>query len=212
VTPLPALAAYRLLAGTYDDSPNALLSLERRTLGDLLPDVEGCEVLDAASGTGYWANYCTERGARAIAVDFCAEMLVRAPRPAVLADVNQIPLPSGIADITICAFGLGYAPRCMGELARVTRTGGIVIVSDVHPDAVQRGWTRSFRHQGRVIDVRHEPYRLQDLGARDLELTAIREPNFGKPEREIFREAGKLAEFDRAASQPAIFVARWVRL
>jgi SAM-dependent methyltransferase len=139
-------------------------------------------------------------------------MLVRAPRPAVLADVNRLPIADGVADITICAFGLGYAPRCLAELARVTKTGGIVIASDIHPNAIQRGWTRTFRHEGRVIDVEHEPYRLQDLRAPNLELTAMREPCFGAPEREIFRDAGKLAEFERGASYPAIFVARWVRL
>src|ERR1700722_6984537 len=121
MTVLAPREAYQRLAKEYDSSPNALIALEQRTMAPLLPeDLEGRTVIDVASGTGRWANHCRERGARAIAVDFCHEM-----RPSVQADATRLPLPDASADVAICAFALGYAPTCFAELVRITKPGGM---------------------------------------------------------------------------------------
>ena len=178
----------------------------------LLPDhMEGLTVVDVASGTGRWALHCGQRGARAIAVDFCHEMLRIAPMPAVQADSQRLPLPDASADIVICAFALGYAPTGFAELVRITRPGGTLLVSDVHPEALNRGWTRSFRHREGVIQIRDEPYALADLHAPGLQLSCLIEPRLGPPEREFFEWAGRLHRFDEACREPAIFVARFER-
>ncbi|MCU1334828.1 MAG: Methyltransferase type 11 [Bryobacterales bacterium] len=212
MTTLAPIDAYRLLAQDYDASPNPLLALEQRTMRSLFPSLPGARVVDVAAGTGRWASYCRAQGAQTIAMDFCPEMLTSAPEPVVLADANQLPLPDAIADVTICAFALGYAPACLPELARVTRNGGTVLVSDVHPEAIRRGWTRSFRHGSEVIGVAHHLYNLDDLFAMDLRLDCLIEPRFGEPERAVFAKAGKLAAFEEAAREPAIFVARWIKI
>lgn len=203
--------AYRLLAPDYDSAPNPMLTLEERSMIPLLPELRGAAVIDVAAGTGRWASYCRTRGARTIAADFCLDMLAHAPGPAVLTDANQLPFRDGALDAAICAFAIGYAPACLSELARVTRPGGVVLVSDVHPDAIRRGWTRSFRHGADVIEVAHQPYDLEDLAARGLTLDGLIEPKFGEPERAVFARAGKLAMFEEAARHPAIFVARWTK-
>jgi hypothetical protein len=106
---------------------------------------------------------------------------------------------------------MGYAPGCLPELARITRKGGTILVSDVHPDAIRRGWTRTFSHPAGTIEVTHHLYTLADLVAPDLRLDALHEPRFGEPEREVFAKAGKLVAFDEAARYPALFVARWIK-
>ena len=211
VTTLSPMDAYRLLARDYDRIPNPMLALEQRTMTPLFPSLRGACVVDAAAGTGRWASYCGSQGAGTIALDFCEEMLSGAPRPAVVADINRLPLPDGIADVTICAFAIGYAPTCLPELARITRIGGTVLVSDVHPDAIRRGWTRRFSHPIGVIEVKHHPYTIEDLVAPDLQLDCLEEPRFGEPEREVFAKAGKLEAFEEAARRPALFVARWIK-
>jgi ubiquinone/menaquinone biosynthesis C-methylase UbiE len=208
---LEPIDAYRLLAQDYDSSPNPLLALEQRTMAALLPPLRGTRVVDAAAGTGRWASHCQTRGAQTIAADFCLEMLACAPGPVVLADANRLPLPDGFADVTICAFALGYAPACLPELARVTRRGGAVLVSDVHPEAIRSGWTRTFRQGSGVISVAHHPYALKDLFAAGLRLDCIVEPRFGEPERAVFAKAGRIEAFEVAARDPAIFVSRWIK-
>jgi ubiquinone/menaquinone biosynthesis C-methylase UbiE len=212
MTALPAQAAYRILAKDYDAQPNALLNLEARTLGPLLTGLQHKRVVDAAAGTGRWAHYCEQRGARVVAVDICREMLDHAKPPAVVADVNRLPFKDASADVAICTFALGYAPAGLEELCRITQRGGVVLASDMHPDAIRRGWTRTFRSGEEVVEVAHHPYALEDLHVRGLELTHLLEPPLGPPEREIFERLGRLHRFDEAAKGPAIFVARWVRI
>ncbi len=211
MTVLEPRDAYRLLAERYDSTPNALVALEQRSLAPLLPDMRGKRVVDVAAGTGRWAAYCASRGARTVALDFCREMLVRAQGHVVQAEAARLPLPDSCADVTICAMALGYAPASFAELARITRRGGTLLVSDVHPDAVRRGWTRSFRHGQQVIEVSHQPYALDDLHAPALELTCLIEPRLGEPERQIFEQAGRPELFREASREPAIFVARWIK-
>ena len=181
----------------------------------LLSDVTCKTVVDAAAGTGRWARYCLARGARAVSLDFCTEMLVHAPQPAALADLHCLPLADSCADVTICALALGYAPDCLEELCRITRTGGMVLISDIHPHAIQRGWTRSFRVGSEVLYVEHHSYTLADtldeMRNRGLELASLVEPHFGEPEREIFEHCGHGPRFEAAAEGPAIFVASWIK-
>jgi ubiquinone/menaquinone biosynthesis C-methylase UbiE len=207
----PAREAYALLAPEYDRAPNALLSLEKRIMTPLLGDLRGRRVIDVGAGTGRWASDCAARGASAIAVDFCYEMLRQSIQPAIQADGRLLPLRDSSADLVVCAFVLGYAPEMFAELGRIVRPGGRVLASDVHPEALRRGWTRSFRHSGGVIEVAHRSYSLADLRARDLRLTVFLEPRLGEPERAIFEQAGRAERFAEAGRLPAIFVAQWVR-
>ena len=211
VTTLAPLDAYRLLAQEYDSSPNPLLVLEQRMMTPLLPALCGTTVVDVAAGTGRWSNYCRTQGARTVAVDFCREMLAMAPPCAVLADASQLPVRNDCADVVICAFALGYASGCLPELARITRKRGVVLVSDVHPEAIERGWTRTFHHGQGEIGIEHERYALEDLSTPGLRLDCLIEPRLGERERDVFAQAGKLAAFEEAARHPAIFVARWVK-
>ncbi len=212
MTIVPAAEAYREIAASYNSMPNPLLSLDRRTLPQLLPVLNGQRVIDVAAGTGYWANWCAARGARAIAVDFCWEMLRQAPAPAVLGDSLRLPFRDASADIAICSFGLGYAPGSFGELARIARPGGCVIASDMHPAVIELGWARCFRSAAGVVEVENTRYSIESLTAPGLELETLLEPCFGDAERMIFESAGKLERFEAAAEHRAIFAARWRRV
>ena len=122
-----------------------------------------------------------------------------------LADACRIPLADGAADLTLCSFALGYIPsphQAIGEMARVSRKGGRVVVTDLHPCAQAAGWTRSFRSNGQVYEIDHyeHPVAAWEAAAESagLALDWRVEACFGEPEREIFRQAGK------ASSVPGI--------
>jgi hypothetical protein len=112
----------------------------------------------------------------------------------------------------VCAFALGYAPEIFTELRRIVRPGGMVLASDVHPDALRRGWTRTFRYSGGVVEVAHRHYALEDLRAPDLWRTGLWQPRLGAPERAIFEQAGCAGRYAEASLPPAIFVAQWIRM
>jgi ubiquinone/menaquinone biosynthesis C-methylase UbiE len=213
VTTLPALEAYRVLAAGYDTEPNALIALEERLMPRLLPTLTSRTFIDVGTGTGRWAKYAAANGARAIGIDFCEEMLRAGGGPAsVLADACQLPLPDECADVVLCAFTFGYAPGCFSELRRISRVGGMVAVSDVHPGALERGWKRRFRHNNGPIEIACQTYQISDLHSLGMELIDLIEPRLGLPEKVIFDQAGCPDRFEEAAREPAIFIALFRRI
>ena len=155
-------------SATYDEVPNALLELERRTASPWVAPLARGTVVDVACGTGRWVRHAESLGATAFGLDFCRPMLFRgrtAGSGLIEADAARIPLRDACADLAICAFAAGYIDPLgplLGELSRITRRGGCVLVTDVHPAAIACGWRRSFRHQGELWEIENHARSLGD--------------------------------------------------
>ncbi len=213
-----ALEGHAIWSATYDEAPNALLELERRTVATWLPQLQSKLVADIACGTGRWMRFAEKLGARTVGVDFCRPMLERADADLIQGDARRIPLRDACADFTICAFAAGYveSPELLtAELSRITRRCGHVLVTDVHPRAIASGWRRSFRHGGRVHEIENHAHPIDALlaGASRCGLALLRlaEPTLGEPERRIFRQCGQEHRFESASVTPAIFAMLWRR-
>lgn len=186
----------------------------------LLPDLDGKTVLDLACGTGRWLERLHWLGAsRSLGIDLSGEMLgVALAKPSVSsklarADCLAIPVRDRSMHLIICSFGVSYMadiPALAREVARVSRAGADVYVSDLHPSWRDRGWKRSFRHKDGVIEIDTFCYSLTEIcdafGKAGFTLMARTEPKLGEPERGIFAQAGKLEQFDSACTLPAIYV------
>jgi SAM-dependent methyltransferase len=192
-----------------------------RVLAPRLGILAGRSICDAGSGTGRWMEWASSQGARVFGFDACREMIVESARKRGLqgrsaqADICRIPLKNDSVDLAICSFTLGYLPSAnevLGELARVARC---VIVSDLHPEAVKRGWTRSFRAAGERYEMAQHGHSMAQLDAAAKSARLIpawrSAPSFGEPEREIFRRAGKEGAFEEASRLPAILITAWNR-
>lgn len=219
------LEGYRMWAATYDARPNPLLALERRVLARLLRPARGSCVVDVACGTGYWTHRLAESGAIAYGIDICEDMIGHAQRKDahrarfLVADASEIPLRSETADVTLCSFAASYFPdlmRPMSEMARVTRTGGRVIISDMHPAAAAAGWTRSFRAGEKVYEIGHKQwsddcFRAVGREAR-LQPQEHFDEGFAEPERALFAAAGREHLFAEVSRIPAVRITTWIRL
>jgi ubiquinone/menaquinone biosynthesis C-methylase UbiE len=100
------------------------------------PDrLAGARVLDLGAGTGAVTKAAAAQGADVIAVDLSFDMLAfdRHHRPpSTAADMLAVPLATGAFDVVIAAFSLTHVDppeRGLAEAARVTRTGGVVVVA-----------------------------------------------------------------------------------
>lgn len=147
-TPEPGKGAgvkrlFGAIAGRYDFA-NHLLSggmdfLWRRRAAAIVRAEKPARILDVATGSGDIAlalqKACSD--ATIIATDFCQPMLDRAKvkgvKNIVLADALALPFPTADFDVLTVAFGLRNMEdwsRALGEMARVIRPGGLLLVLD----------------------------------------------------------------------------------
>ncbi len=139
-------------------------------LGLMPAGLQGRSVVDAGCGSGRYLLHALERGAaRVTGVDLSPQMLARAgaelglrTRAAEVAltqgSLTALPIPDGAADLTICGLVLGHLEQlepALAELRRVTRPGGMVLCSDVHPIGHALGWLRDFKSGDRHYAVQH---------------------------------------------------------
>jgi ubiquinone/menaquinone biosynthesis C-methylase UbiE len=215
---------YDLWAPSYGNAPNPLLALEHRLLFPRLPLLAaGKPVVDVGCGTGRWLGDLRKAGASILGVDPSRAMLQQAAtrpelrRGLALGSLEALPVRTGTAGLTLCAFVLSYLPDLPGalsELARTTARGGRVIITDLHPEA-QRAWKRAFDVGACSYEIRSHPFGLDDLlhaaQSAGLRLEDLVQAPFGEPERPIFQEAGREDSFEQLKSIPAVLIALWRR-
>jgi SAM-dependent methyltransferase len=210
---------FRLWAADYDAAPNALLALEMRILSERLRLLPGTRFLDAGSGTGRWMKWAHSRGAKVFGIDSCRAMLAQAERKpglqgrSVLADISAIPLKDSAVDIALCSFTMAYVASPTHALRAMARVSRYVIVSDLHPDAVRAGCTRSFRSGHQRFELQHFDHSIADLDRHARQAGLRRdwriEASFGEPERCIFEAAGKEEAFRNICGIHAVLITSW---
>lgn len=208
----------------YDGTPNPMLHLEERLVAPWIHQIGSRTVADVACGTGRWARHAALRGARVIALDFSAAMLLRASPKlpdgcCVQADATRLPLRAESVDWCICCFAAGYiaSPDALiGELMRITRAGGRIALTDLHPQALESGWKRSFRYAGASYEIQHYAHSIERYHEaarrRALLLEDYAQASLGEPERSIFAAAGREEFFPAAGGVPAVFACLWRRV
>lgn len=189
--------AYGLWAASYPPhAHNPVMRAEERAMLALLPtDLRGRAVLDAGCGSGRYLLHALGRGAsRVTGVDLCVEMLERAGRELaasghggeielVQGNLEKLPVPDASVDLAICGLTIGHLDRlqpALAELCRVTRPGGMLLCSDVHPVGHALGWQRDFRSGDGHYAVRHTPHFYSHwhaaCAALHLEIIQVLEP------------------------------------
>jgi malonyl-CoA O-methyltransferase len=183
-----ARQGYDQWASSYDDEGNPLLALEEPEADEALGDVAGLDVLDAGTGTGRHAIRLAARGARVTAIDFSDKMLAKA-RAKDGADrvrfenhdvTRRLPYDDASFDRVLSALVLEHVADLAAffrELGRVTRPGGRIVVTAMHPAMFLRGVSARFRDQetGEFLRPRSYVLQLSDYvkGALDADLRIV---------------------------------------
>jgi SAM-dependent methyltransferase len=141
------LTGYRHWAATYDEPRNSLFDADEPVMHQIIDALPSGDALDAACGTGRYAEYLAGRGHRVVGVDSSPDMLdrARARVPSgefLLGDLRRLPLPDNCVDLVVSGLALSHVPTLgpvMAEFARVLRPGGHLVISDAHHEIVLRG-------------------------------------------------------------------------
>ncbi|CAE6753470.1 class I SAM-dependent methyltransferase [Xanthomonas arboricola] len=228
VPTLEPAAAYALWAQAYPPhAHNPVMLAEERAMLALMPSVlQGQHVLDAGCGSGRYMLHALRRGALQVTgVDLSPQMLQRAHTelsqhwPAARmrlqqGSLEQLPLDDAVADLSVCGLVVGHLQRlwpALEELHRVTRVGGIVLCSDVHPIGHALGWRRDFKADGQQYAVRHTQHLYSHwhaaCAALGMEIEAVAEPMLDPA------DIAPGARFDQAALRvPVALVLRLRRI
>lgn len=182
---------YAEWAATYDETANAMVSVEEPVVDAILARLEPARALDVACGTGRHARRLAELGWEVTGVDASAEMLdvARSKLPGIRfeeGDLTELPIESDSVDLTVCGLALTHVSDlrpAVVELARVTTPGGSIVTTDIHPFATATGahaFYGSRSGERRFIRNRthlHSDY-LDAFTAAGLEIVGCEEPGF----------------------------------
>jgi SAM-dependent methyltransferase len=148
------VSAYQQQSAGYDaEAGGGLFATDEPVVAACLAGREPGVAVDAACGTGRFAEFLASRGYQVIGVDSSPDMLAHARRRVPdgefhVAALEELPLPDACADVIVCALALVHVPRLdpvLAEFARVLRPGGDLVISDLHHELTTRGSVISAR-------------------------------------------------------------------
>ena len=219
-SPLSARDAYRLWAPAYD-AETAVSFLENLLVKELMEGVPVHDLADVGCGRG---RRMRESGAAfAVGVDLTVEMFGDAAGYArgrlVVSDLRRLPLGDATFDVVWCRLVIGHIvdPRAaFGELARICRPGGVVIVSDFHPAAVAAGHRRTFADsEGSVHEIEHYVHapheQVATASSVGLTPSGRRDGVVGPAIRSFYAAAGKLDAYEHQRGLPLVLALRFQR-
>ena len=163
---------YDQWAATYDtdSKTNWLIALDEIEVERALGAVAGRDLLDVGGGTGRYAVRLARAGARVTVLDFSEQMIAKA-RAKVGAEairfvahdvLTPFPFADGSFDVVFSALVLEHIPvpqlaPFFGELGRMARRDGRILVTAMHPARFLRGRSANFRDAAGA-EVRPQSY------------------------------------------------------
>jgi ubiquinone/menaquinone biosynthesis C-methylase UbiE len=138
---------YEQWAPTYDEPRNTLFDADEPIVHEILDGLAPGTAVDAACGTGRFAEHLAARGHRVVGIDRSPDMLGRArarvPTAELLVgEIEHLPMPNGAADVVVCGLALAHVAALdpvIAEFARVLRLGGHLVISDTHHERIFLG-------------------------------------------------------------------------
>jgi ubiquinone/menaquinone biosynthesis C-methylase UbiE len=187
------IEGYDKWSGKYDRDSNPLIAIEEKITLELIGDVAGQQVLDLGCGTGRYCVLLSERGAGVVGIDPSSRMLEQAKRK--VTRVNQFTLLQGTMeemrfadekfDLVVSALTLSHLPDLqptLREIVRVLKSGGRLVISDVHPYWPVSGhdYTEFFDENGQEYRIPIYPHLFEEYWRLfkkcGLDLEDVREP------------------------------------
>ena len=196
------VAGYRAWSESYDEPGNPIVALEQPVVWSLVESTPPGRALDAACGTGRHARRLVELGHEVTGVDLTPEMLQRAaasvPGASFLeADLRRLQAEDESFDLVVCGLALSHLAQldeAIGELTRVLRFGGLMVISVLHPFQAHLGWHAPFADErGERAFVREHPHTHADFmrafRAAGLSVRECVEPRLGPEQVRAKRRA-----------------------
>jgi malonyl-CoA O-methyltransferase len=187
------IEGYDHWASTYERESNPLILLEENVTLELVGDVQGQRILDIGCGTGRYCVLLAERGATVVGLDPSQGMLEQAKQKVTTTcffelhhgTIETTDFPTDHFDLVVSALTMSHLPELeptLSEAVRVLKSGGCLVISDIHPY-----WPVSGHNYTEFFDETGQEYRIPEyshlveeywylLNRLSMRLEDIREP------------------------------------
>lgn len=188
--PIPTRDAYSEWAKIYDSNENRTRDLDALVLRTTELPLDGAAVIELGAGTGKNTEYLASRAASVLALDLSPAMLERARARALGDHVSFAehditrPWPCGdaVADLVVGNLVLEHVDDLApvyAEIGRALKPGGLLFISELHPDRQMRGSRARFERNGKAAPVEAYVHSVSDYvagaEAAGLVLTGLNE-------------------------------------
>lgn len=196
--------------------------MESELLRKFLQPAAGEKILDAGCGTGVFTRDIITSGSSVIGIDISMPMLVRAGKkigslsfqPAA-ADILDLPFKENSFDKTVSVTALEFisdGKKAVGEMFRVTRTGGTIVVATLNSLSPWAGRRKEEAQKGHTLFQKvifRSPEELSSLASIPGEIqTAVHFIQEDGPERAAALEAHGN---HKGLNTGAFLAVRWVK-
>ena len=210
-----AVEGYTRWAETYDLEVNPLMAAESPRAQAIFNEVPMRTAIDVGAGTGRHTMVLARRGVAVTAVDLSPEMLAVAREKAARAGFeidfrigsldDRLPADDDQFDFLVCALTISHIPdieHAVRECARVVRTRGSILISDIHPDVANGlGWTAKLQRPGATYNLPFAGHTRSDylnsIAAAGCSITRLVELRVGDSRSGTMIESSRQAFRDR---------------
>jgi len=181
--------AYDLWSEQYDNQPgNLILALDKDLFNLLIKELDFrlSVIADVGCGTGrHWQELLDAGPQRLVGFDVSSGMLTRLKEKVpgaeayLIKDYRLTELDDQTCDYLISTLAIAHMndfDKALKEWTRVLKPGGLMILTDYHPNALENGANRTFQYHNKMISVRNRIYPIESIKqmAGQLGLESIR--------------------------------------
>ena len=220
--PVNPVKAYNLWAENYEsEEDNLIFRLEKQILEKLMNNVELKEkiILDYGCGTGRnWEKYFSFEPEKIIGCDVSGEMLNQLKNKYPQADTYIIkenkfpPVQTGSADFIFSTLVIAHIKnikKLFGAWNSYLKSGGVIIISDLHPELLREGGKRTFMHEDKNIEIKNYVHSIEDIirvcTDLNLQVEEILEDFITEDKQDFYIKKDALHIFEKFKNMPLIY-------
>jgi ubiquinone/menaquinone biosynthesis C-methylase UbiE len=152
-----------------------MLDLDEALFSVLIKDIPfGNKVIaDVGCGTGrHWEKLYAKEPSKLIGFDVSEGMLNILKEKYPHAETHKLqtnalgPLEKNSCDILISTLAIAHIPdieSALSEWDRVLKPGGHIIITDYHPEALEKGGNRTFMHEGKMVSIKNYVHPIEQI-------------------------------------------------
>jgi ubiquinone/menaquinone biosynthesis C-methylase UbiE len=220
--------AYDKWAKAYDAQPgNLMLDLDELLFSKLIKDIPFSNkvIVDVGCGTGrHWKELHAKQPAKVIGYDVSEGMLkvLKEKFPQAITYKLESNYLQGLqdksCDIIITTLAIAHIENieeAFKEWNRVLKTDGHIIITDYHPDTLQKGGNRTFMYNGKLIAIKNYVHPLEKIKTLadklNFKLDTLIELKIDDSVKHYYEKQSALYVFERFKGTPIIYGTHLVR-